>query len=86
MYQRKQESTSTSKGILPLLRGPPTSEEEAVSDLPADLTVSPALALWEGTAEDRLTFRDGILLVHRPQQLQGKDRRTTSAPGTGQGN
>lgn len=69
-----------------LLRGPPTSEEEAVSDLPADLTVSPGLGLWEGTAEHRLTFRDGILLVHRPQQLQGKDRRTTSALGTGQDN
>lgn len=69
-----------------LLRGPPTSEEEAVSDLPADLTVSPGLGLWEGTGEHRLTFRDGILLVHRPQQLQGKDRRTTSALGTGQDN
>lgn len=44
-------------------------------------------SLWdvEGTAaEDRLTFRDGILLVYGPQQLQGKHRRTTSAPGTGQ--
>lgn len=35
-------------------------------------------------AEDQLTFGDGILLVHRPQQLQGKDRRTTSAPGNQQ--
>lgn len=55
-----------------LLGRSPNSEEEVGPSLAANLAISPGS---EGTAaEERLTFGDGILLVHRPQQLRGKDR------------
>lgn len=31
----------------------------------------------------QLTFGDGILLIHRPQQLQGKDKRPSFSPKNG---
>lgn len=61
----------------PALLGRPLNSEEAGPGVPMTWGL-------EGTAADRLTFGDGILLVHRPQQLQGKDRRPISASRTGQ--
>ena len=63
-------------GVLTLLGSPPSQSWRQLT--------SPSLWGSEGrAAEDRLTFRDGVLLVHRPQQLQRKDREPLS-PATGQ--
>lgn len=63
------------EGVLTLLGRPPRQRRR--QGLASQLT-SPSL----GDSERRLTFGDGVLLVHRPQELQWKDRELLS-PATG---
>ena len=63
-------------GVLTLLGRPPSQRRR--QGLASQLT-SPSL--WG--SEGRLTFGDGVLLVHRPQELQWKDREPFS-PAMGQ--
>ena len=71
-----RQSVSVCGGVLTLLGRPPSQSWRQLT--------SPSLWGSEGrAAEDRLTFGEGVLLVHRPQQLQWKDREPLS-PATGQ--